>query len=95
MGVDGSQLCCARPLQCVSLQLVMQLLHLKLDKPLDSDLHQTTLKRLNGSALQLPVNSNSFLGSPLAYKTIYIWEGPQKHTENLYPHEEPEKTSYC
>lgn len=46
-------------------------------KPLDSDLHQTTLKRLNGSALQLPVNCNCFLGSLLAYKTIYIWEGPQ------------------
>lgn len=47
-------------------------------KPLVSDLHHTTLKRINGSALQLPVNYNSFLGSLLAYKTvIYIWEGPQ------------------
>lgn len=47
-------------------------------KPLVSDLHQTTLKRLNGSALQLLVNYNTFLGSLLAYKTIiYIWGGPQ------------------
>lgn len=46
-------------------------------KPLFSDLHQTILKKRNGSALQLPVNYNHFLSSLLAYKTIiYIWEGP-------------------
>lgn len=47
-------------------------------KPLVSHLHQTTLKGINGSALQLPVNYNSFFGSFLVYKTItYIWEGLQ------------------
>lgn len=52
-------------------------------KPLVSDLHQTTLKRINGSALQLSVNYNSFLGSLLVYKTtIYIWEGPQQEIHN-------------
>lgn len=31
-------------------------------KPLVSDLYQTAMKRINGSALQLPVNYNSLLG---------------------------------
>lgn len=52
-------------------------------KPLVSDLHQTTLKRINGPAFQLSVNYNRFLGSLLIYKTIiYIWEGPQQEIHN-------------
>lgn len=79
MGVDGSQLCCVRPLTVCSSPAGHAAASLRARlKPPVSDLHQTTMKRLNGSALQLHVNCNSFLGSLLAYyKTIYIWEGPQ------------------